>query len=727
MAQKNPTGTPVVIVESPAKARTISKFLGSKFRIEASIGHIRDLPSDASEVPTRLKKEKWAKLGIDVENDFKTLYVVPAAKKSHLQKLKGMVKDASMLYLATDEDREGESISWHLVQELQPKCDVVRLVFHEITKSAIEEALDNTRSIDMDLVEAQETRRIVDRLYGYTVSPLLWKKVRPRLSAGRVQSVAVRLIVERERERMRFVPAGYWSIEATFVGQHGDATPFAANLQGLADRRIATGRDFDPDTGKLKGDPDKFVVLGEGDATALAQELAKGTATVTDVEQKPYTERPYPPFTTSTLQQEAARKMRYAAQRTMRAAQRLYENGFITYMRTDSTTLSVQAIDAARSLIKNEFGAEYLPDSPRTYQTKVKNAQEAHEAIRPAGTEFVHPDDLPASVGPDERAVYDLIWKRTVACQMKNARGQRTTMTLQMPTKEHGQARFTATGKTIDFAGYRLAYIEASEDAEQALADAERVLPNLKAQQTATAAELEPSGHTTQPPSRITEAGLIKELEARGIGRPSTYAAIIETIVRREYVFKKGTALVPTFTAFAVVDLLASHLGWLVDYQFTAKMEDDLDEISNGRQKRLAYLKHFFLGNGQPGLRDRVSGVEEEIDPRKVCSIPLGNDDDGELVEVRVGRYGPFLSNGERRVSVPDEMPPDEMTLQKALELLDKGGDGPKELGTDPETGLPVYVKVGRFGPYFQLGDAPEAGKGKKKGDKPKMASLLAG
>lgn len=727
MASKKATGTPVVIVESPAKARTISKFLGSKYRIEASIGHIRDLPNDASEVPAKLKKEKWAKLGIDVDDEFKTLYVVPSEKKDHLKKLKSMVKDAPLLYLATDEDREGESISWHLVQELAPKCDTVRLVFHEITKTAIQEALDNPREIDMNLVEAQETRRIVDRLYGYTVSPLLWKKVRPKLSAGRVQSVAVRLIVERERERMRFVPADYWSLAGTFIGAHGDETPFVANLERLGDARIATGRDFGQETGKLTDKAEKagVTVLNGERANALAAELTSATAKVLDVEKKPYTERPSPPFTTSTLQQEAARKLRYAAQRTMRAAQRLYENGFITYMRTDSTTLSQQAIAAARTLIEREFGKENLPDKPRSYATKVKNAQEAHEAIRPAGTEFVHPSELPKSMGPDERALYDLVWKRTVACQMKDSTGFRTKMTLGMATKEQGEAVFSVTGKTIEFPGYRLAYIEDTEDTEAALADAERVLPSLEKGQTANGKEFEPSGHTTQPPGRITEAGLIKELEARGIGRPSTYAAIIETIVRRQYVFKKGSALVPTFTAFAVVDLLASHLGWLVDYQFTAKMENDLDEISNGRAKRLDYLQHFYHGNGQPGLQERVTGVEEEIDPRKICSIPLGKGDDGEIVEVRVGRYGPFLSWGEKRVSVPDEMAPDEVTLQVAIELLEKGGEGPKVLGQDPETGQNVYAKVGRFGPYFQLGDPKEGSK--KKADKPKMASLLAG
>ncbi|MBK8099104.1 MAG: type I DNA topoisomerase [Planctomycetes bacterium] len=725
MASSKKQGKPLVIVESPAKARTIAKFLGDDYRIEASIGHIRDLPGDASEVPAALKKEKWAKLGIDVEHDFKPLYVVPADKQDHLKKLRAAVKEAGVLFLATDEDREGESISWHLLQELQPKCEIKRLVFHEITKSAILEALEHPREIDMDLVEAQETRRLVDRLYGYTVSPLLWKKVRPKLSAGRVQSVAVRLIVERERERMRFKPADYWSLEAVFAGTGGDKTPFVANLQNLDGKRVAQGRDFDPDTGTLAATDKAIVLLGEQQAVGLAQLLAGQQALVTDVEQKPYVERPYPPFTTSTLQQEAARKLRFGAQRTMRAAQRLYESGWITYMRTDSTTLSAQALDAARALIGREFGPQYLPDAPRQYQTKVRNAQEAHEAIRPAGSEFPHPSTLAGDLGEDERKVYDLIWRRTVACQMKDARGQRTTMVLEMDGGQHGKARFSATGKTIEFPGYRLAYVEDLDDADAELAESERVLPDLKTGQAAAATELKPEGHTTQPPSRITEAGLIKELEARGIGRPSTYAAIIETIVRREYVFKKGTALIPTFTAFAVVDLLHQYLGWLVDYQFTAQMEDDLDEISNGRARRLDYLKHFFLGNGTPGLRDRVTGVDKDIDPRKICSLPLGVNQKGETVEVRVGRYGPFLSCGDQRVSVPDETSPDEMTLLKAIELLQKGGDGPKVLGTHPDLDLPVYLKNGRFGPYFQLGEAMAGGK--KKAEKPKMASLLKG
>lgn len=722
MASSKKQGKSLVIVESPAKARTIGKFLGSGYQIEASIGHVRDLPSRAAEIPAAVKKEKWARLAIDVEQDFKPLYVVPPEKREHIKKLKAACKDADVLYLATDEDREGESISWHLLEELKPKCTIKRLVFHEITKTAILEALEHPRDIDMDLVEAQETRRLVDRLYGYTVSPLLWKKVKPKLSAGRVQSVAVRLIVERERERIRFHPADYWSVAATFEPGQGDRTPFHSNLVAIDDARVALGRDFDPDTGALQqGGKTPLVLVDEQKAVGLATALAGKTATVVDREQKPYTERPYPPFTTSTLQQEAAKKLRFAAQRTMRAAQRLYENGYITYMRTDSTTLSEQAISAARALIAREFGKEYLPAQPRQYQTKVRNAQEAHEAIRPAGSEFTAPAALGADVGEDERRVYDLIWRRTVACQMKDANGQRTTLTLGMDAGAHGKVRFTATGKTIEFAGYRLAYVEDFDDADSELAESERVLPNLQQGQQATATQLTPAGHTTQPPARLTEAGLIKELEARGIGRPSTYASIIETIVAREYCWKKGTALVPTFTAFAVVDLLAGHLGWLVDYQFTAKMEDDLDEISNGRAKRLDYLRHFYLGNGQPGLRERVTGVESQIDPRKVCSIPLGNNDQGELVEVRVGRYGPFLSSGEKRVSVPDEMPPDEMTLAKAIELLIKGGDGPKCLGLHPENGLEVFVKIGRFGPYFQLGDAD------KMEEKPKMASLLAG
>jgi len=716
------TGKPLVIVESPAKARTIKKFLGSDYNIEASVGHVRDLPANATEIPAAYKKEKWARLGINVEEEFKPLYVVPKAKKEQLKKLKGLLADASKLYLATDEDREGESISWHLVQELKPKVEVERLVFHEITKSAISESLDNPRRINEDLVEAQETRRLVDRLYGYTVSPLLWKKIRPRLSAGRVQSVAVRLVVERERERIRFVSADYWTIQGTF--EVADQAPFDANLVQLDGSRIALGKDFDPDTGQLKdqGKGKPTTLLSEERAKAVVDALAGKNAKVVSLEQKPYTERPSPPFTTSTLQQEAGRKLRFTARRAMSAAQRLYENGYITYMRTDSTTLSAQAVAAARSHITSQFGADYVPDQPRNYATKVKNAQEAHEAIRPAGDAFTQPKDLGPDMGQDERRLYELIFKRTVACQMKDARGKRTTLVLEASGGDVDEARFQATGRTIDFPGYRLAYVEDTDDPEQALADSERILPDVAEGQQLGIQKLDPSGHTTQPPARLTEASLVRELEARGIGRPSTYASIIETILAREYCFKKGSALVPTFTAFAVINLLDRYLPNLVDYAFTAEMENDLDEISNGRQKRLNYLEEFYHGNGHPGLLGTLQVVEEKIDPREVCGIPLGKNDDGEVVEVRVGRYGPFLSCGDNRVSVPDDMPPDEMDLEKAIELLAKGAEGPKSLGVDEETGLQVFVKNGRFGPYFQLGD-PES----LDGEKPKMASLLKG
>jgi DNA topoisomerase-1 len=704
-------GKPLVIVESPAKARTIGRILGSGYRIEASIGHVRDLPANAEEVPPAIKKEKWGRLGIDVDHEFKPVYVVPKAKREQIKKLKEALKSASELYLATDEDREGESISWHLVQELKPKVAIKRLVFHEITPDAIKEALAQPRSIDTDLVEAQETRRIVDRLYGYSVSPLLWKKIKPRLSAGRVQSVAVRLIVEREKERMRFRAADYFDLVGKFAttGQ----VPFEAALHSVAGRRVAAGKDFDPETGRLRPSKDQPLHLLQADAEQLVARLRGKPASVVSVDSKPYSERPQPPFTTSTLQQEAGRKLRFAAQRTMRAAQRLYENGLITYMRTDSTNLSNEAIEAARAHIAANYGRDHLPPSPRLYRTKVRNAQEAHEAIRPAGSRFQHPRDLP-DLGDDERRIYDLIWRRTVACQMKDAHGQRTSVVLGID-----DARFQATGKTIEFPGYRLAYVEDSDDPEAALAEAERILPSVAVGERVATEALEALGHTTQPPARLTEATLVKELEARGIGRPSTYASIIETILSRDYVFKKGTALVPTFTAFAVTNLLDGHLPHLVDYDFTAKMESDLDEISNGNARRLDYLGRFYHGNGQPGLKQTLQKVDGEIDPRVVCGVKIG-EHEGETIEVRVGRYGPFLSRGDVRASVPEETPPDELSVDKALELLQKGAEGPKSLGTDPESGLPVYVKTGRFGPYLQLGDNTG-------GDKPKMASLLAG
>jgi DNA topoisomerase-1 len=717
MASKK-KGKPLVIVESPAKARTIGKFLGKDFAIEASIGHIRDLPANATEIPAKVKKEKWARLGIDIDNDFAPLYVVPAKKRDQIRKLKALLADAPLVYLATDEDREGESISWHLVDELKPKVEVKRLVFHEITKEAIQDALDNPRDINSDLVEAQETRRLVDRLYGYSVSPLLWKKVRPKLSAGRVQSVAVRLVVEREKERMRFVSAEYWDLIGTFRAKSG--APFEAGLTEVGGKRIASGKDFEADTGKLKdGAKQPPLHLTGKTAKELLARLQGKPAKVVSLEQKPFTERPAAPFTTSTLQQEAGRKLRFAAQRTMRAAQRLYENGHITYMRTDSTTLSQEALTAARTLIREQYGKENLPDSPRTYATKVRNAQEAHEAIRPAGAAFRPPNQVAAEVGADEARIYELIYKRTVACQMKDAHGQRTTLVLSID-----DARFQATGKTIQFPGFRLAYVEQSDEREDenALAADEKLLPDVRSGDALTTDELKAVGHSTQPPARLTEASLVKELEARGIGRPSTYASIIETIQAREYCFKKGSALVPTFTAFAVIHLLERYLGYLVDYAFTAKMEDQLDEISNGNSKRLDYLREFYEGNGSPGLKPKLDEVAEKIDPREVCSIPLGELESGDKVEVRVGRYGPFLSRGELRVSLPDQMPPDELDLQLAKELLERGEEGPKSLGTDPATGLSVFVKIGRFGPYFQLGDPDSLD-----GEKPKMASLLAG
>ncbi len=718
---------PLVIVESPAKARTIGKFLGSGFSVEASIGHIRDLPRSAAEIPAAHKKEKWARLGVDVDHEFAPLYVVPADKRDQVKKLKALLEKASELYLATDEDREGEAISWHLLEVLKPRkgLPVKRLVFHEITKDAIAEALANPRRIDDALVSAQETRRIVDRLYGYEVSPLLWKKVRPRLSAGRVQSVAVRLVVEREQERLQFRAREYWDLKAVLDKSGAKAEggglgggAFEASLASVDGVRVASGKDFDL-RGERKGDQE-LVHLDGAAAEKLRAGLEAGTFRVESVEEKQSVERPYAPFTTSTLQQESNRRLRFAARRTMSAAQRLYENGLITYMRTDSTALSEQAIGAARKLIQKHFGPEYLPDAPRRYETKVKNAQEAHEAIRPAGAEFRHPDTL-RDLSPDEQKVYELVWKRTVACQMADARVKRTSIVVAASGKGTGVARFQASGKTIEFPGYLRAYVEGSDNPEDALADRETILPPLAAEDPLRCKSLESVSHSTQPPARLTEATLVKELEARGIGRPSTYASIIDTIQERKYVFKKGSALVPTFTAFAVMRLLVEYLSHLVDYGFTASMEDDLDSISLGQKQSTAYLKQFYFGNGQVGLKGLVERMESQIDPRVVCGIPIGMHPDGRPVEVRVGRYGPFLSSGDDRASVPEDLAPDELTLERAIELLDRAARGPRVVGSHSETGQPIYVKNGRFGPYLQLGDA------EPDGEKPKMASLLEG
>ena len=707
-------GKSLVIVESPAKARTISRFLGPEYQVEASIGHIRDLPKGAKEVPAKYKGEDWAYLGVNVEDDFEPVYIVPKDKKSQVTKLKQALKEADDLLLATDEDREGEAISWHLCEVLKPKVPVRRLVFHEITREAIEEALEHPRGIDEALVRAQETRRILDRLFGYEVSPLLWRKIRPKLSAGRVQSVAIRLIVDRERERMAFRSATWWDLLGDFATERSER--LQATLVRLEGRRLPTGKDFDPRTGKLR--QDDLVLLDEPAARTLADRLRTAEFRVVKVEDRPFTMRPAAPFTTSTLQQEANRKLGFTARRTMQVAQNLYENGYITYMRTDSTNLAQVAIDAARDLVRSQYGDDYLPERPRQYQSKVKNAQEAHEAIRPAGHPFKLPEAVQGELDRDAFRLFELIWKRTIASQMADARGHRVTITIA-----GGGAEFQVSGKTIDFPGFLRAYVEGSDDPDAELADQETLLPKVREGELLKVLDFEPKSHTTQPPPRYSEASLTRTLEELGIGRPSTYAAIIDTIQARDYVFKKGNALVPTWTAFAVVRLLEEHLPSLVDYQFTAQMEDYLDAISRHEAEHLAYLKRFFFGNDRPGLKEQVASKIKDVDAREVCSLSLGRPESGEHREevfVRVGKYGPFLEQGERRASIPDGMPPDELTLEKALELLDQGASGEEPLGIDPETGREVYLKTGRFGPYVQLAPADES-------QKPKNASLPKG
>ncbi|MEX1042189.1 MAG: type I DNA topoisomerase, partial [Pirellulaceae bacterium] len=703
----------LVIVESPAKARTISKFLGKNYMVEASIGHVRDLPKGAKEVPEKYKEESWAYLGVNVDDNFDPVYIVPSDKKQQVSKLKALLKDADSLYLATDEDREGEAISWHLQELLKPKCPVHRLVFHEITEEAIKNSLANPRTIDDGLVKAQETRRILDRLYGYEVSPLLWRKVRPKLSAGRVQSVAVRLIVQRERERMAFHSATYWDLVATFEasGQAFDATLVEAD-----GKRVPSGKDFDAATGKPLRDD--LLLLDEAGATALLERIQKADFSVANLENKPYTTKPAAPFTTSTLQQEANRKLGYTARRTMQVAQSLYENGYITYMRTDSTNLAKEAIEASRNLVKSEYGEDYLPDQPRLYQSKVKNAQEAHEAIRPAGTSFVKPESLRSALNDDQFKLFELIWKRTIACQMKDARGHRIAIRIG-----GGEAIFHVSGKTIDFPGFLRAYVEGSDDPTAELADRETILPAMEVGQGVAANEFLPKIHTTQPPARFSEASLTRSLEEMGIGRPSTYASIIDTILRREYVFKKGNALVPTWVSFAVVGLLETHLPTLVDFQFTAKMEDDLDTISRGEAEQNAYLNQFYFGVDQLGLKHIVDAKVKEVDARTVNTISLGIPEGGteaDEVFVRVGRFGPYIEQGERRGSLLEDMPPDEVNLTMALEVLENAEKGDEPIGADPESGRPVFLKTGRFGPYVQLGSPDDE-------EKPKNASLLKG
>ena len=715
MAKKasNSGGKSLVIVESPAKARTIGKYLGKDFTVEASIGHIRDLPQGSKEVPEEFKKESWSYLGVNVEDRFTPIYIIPAGKKQQVAKLRSALKDAKDLYLATDEDREGEAISWHLHEVLKPKVPVKRLVFHEITKEAIQEAIENPREIDDGLVRAQEARRILDRLYGYDVSQLLWKKVGRGLSAGRVQSVSVRLIVERERQRMAFHSATYWDLLGTFAAEASEE--FQATLVSVDGRKIPSGKDFDSSTGKIKDD--SLYMLDEAGAKALDERLRSAKFKVLSVESKPYTRKPAPPFTTSTMQQEANRKLGFTARRTMNAAQSLYENGHITYMRTDSTNLAQVAVDAARDLVNSEYGNDYLPEKPRTYSNKVKNAQEAHEAIRPAGHPFELPGTLKGSLNSDEYRLFEMIWKRTIASQMVDARGHNTTIMI-----EGDGAIFRVSGRTIDFPGFLRAYVEGSDNPNAELADRETILPSVQEGQPVDCRDLQATDHTTQPPSRFTEASLTRELEDKGIGRPSTYASIIDTIQARDYVFKKGNALVPTWTAFAVTRLLEEHFGSLVDYQFTAQMEDLLDSISRREADSVDYLQNFYFGN-EPGLKAKLAAKTEEIDPRVMSRFPVGTPTEGEHREeivLRVGKFGPFVEQGERKASLPEGMAPDELTLERAVELLEQGARDDEPLGVCPDTHKPVFLKVGRFGPYVQRG-TPEDD------EKPKNASLLKG
>ncbi len=707
--------TTLVIVESPAKARTISRFLKGKTAdeviVEASMGHIRDLPRSASEIPAKYRDEAWARLGVDYENGFEPIYVVTKDRRNQVKKLKGLVKESDAVYLATDEDREGESIAWHLTQILEPKVPVHRMVFHEITESAIREAFENPRSIDERLVDAQEARRILDRLYGYEVSPVLWRKVSQGLSAGRVQSVAVRIVVERERERMAFRSATFWDIAATF--EKGGAA-FPGTLVDVDGSRVASGRDFDS-TGNLTTDA---LALDEAAATDLAQSLTGRRFTVDRTETKPYRRSPYAPFRTSTLQQEAGRKLRFTSKRTMSVAQRLYENGYITYMRTDSVTLAASAIATARSEIEKLYGSGYLPKTPRVYSGKVKNAQEAHEAIRPAGEAWKTPAQVAVEVGGDEAALYDLIWRRTIASQMPDATGETVAVRISATTDDGTRAEFASSGRVITFPGFLKAYVESHDDESDDDDDAEKILPPLAEGDEVGVEELRPNGHETKAPARFTEASLVRRLEELGVGRPSTYASILTTIQDRGYVWKRGSALVPSFTAFAVVSLLEANFPDLVSYAFTANMEDDLDRISTGDESRTPWLERFYLGD--TGLKAIVSERLDDIDARAVNSIPIGVDKNGEEILARVGRYGPYLERGTDRASLPDDIAPDELTVETAVEMLEQQSAGDKILGTDPDTSMVVLLKRGRFGPYVQLGEDEEGAK-----TKPKRASLL--
>ncbi len=698
----------LVIVESPTKARTIRNYLPKDYVVEASMGHVRDLPQSASEIPAAVKGEKWAQLGVNVEADFEPIYVVPKDKKKIVTQLKEALKGATELILATDEDREGESISWHLYQLLKPKVPTKRMVFHEITKEAIQKALKDCRNIDEQVVRAQETRRILDRLVGYTLSPLLWKKIAWGLSAGRVQSVAVRLLVIKERQRRAFHEGTYWDLKASL---EQEKCPFSAVLVTVGGTKVATGSDFDSTTGRITAGRN-VVLLNEEQAEALKARLEGKTWTVTDMEERPVTRKPAPPFTTSTLQQESNRKLRLSARDTMRVAQNLYEQGYITYMRTDSVHLSDQAITAARACVEQKYGKQYLSPQPRQYTTKSKGAQEAHEAIRPAGSSFRTPQDT--GLAGREFAVYDLIWKRTVASQMADSR--QTQVTVQIQVEDAG---FRSSGKRIDFPGYLRAYVEGSDDPEAALEDQEVILPALKVGDHPQCKELDAVGHETQPPARYTEATLVKTLESEGIGRPSTYASIIGTIIDKDYAQLVNNALIPTFTAFAVTDLLEKHFPDIVDPSFTSKMEQTLDEISTGEAQWLPYLKKFYLG--EQGLETLVKERETEIDASKARTVELENLD----AKVRIGKYGPYIevTNGEEVItaSIPKNLTPADLNPKQVEILLKQKISGPDQLGRHPETGEPIYIKLGTYGPYVQLGDKTE------ENPKPKQASLLKG
>ena len=710
MPPKAKEGRRLVIVESPAKAKTIQGYLGPGYEVEASVGHIRDLPTRASEIPEKLKKEPWSRLGVDVDNGYQALYVVDADKRTKVAELKKKLADADELLLATDEDREGEAIAWHLLEVLKPKVPVRRMVFHEITRDAIQRAAQETRELDTALVDAQETRRIIDRLYGYEVSPVLWKKVMTGLSAGRVQSVATRLVVDRERERIAFRSASYWDIEGLF-----DPGSFSAKLVAVDGARVASGKDFDDRAVLTRADA---AHLSEEAATSLAAALQGASFSVRSVEDKPYKRSPAAPFMTSTLQQEASRKLRWGAQRTMRVAQGLYERGYITYMRTDSTTLSESALNAARAQAAELYGSDHVAEVPRRYDRKVKNAQEAHEAVRPAGDVFRTPAEVAGELRGDDFLLYDLIWKRTVASQMADARGQTATIRLGATASDGRDAEFSASGTVITFRGFLAAYeesVDESRDTDDA--DAERRLPPLSVGDAVTAVRLDPEGHTTNPPPRYTEASLVKALEERGIGRPSTYAAIMGTIVDRGYVTKRGSALVPSFLAFAVVRLMEEHFTRLVEYDFTARLEERLDSVATGESDRIAVLDRFYKGyDGYAGLQALASDLGE-IDAREISSFPIADSD----IVLRVGRYGPYVEKGEQRANVPTDIAPDELTAEKAQELLDLPS-GDRELGIDPSTGRTIVAKTGRYGPYV----TEVLEEGAPKSAKPRTGSLFA-